>query len=134
MPPPGEPLVDARELLGVVVEPVLAHLVGEQVDGEPGHRRGTLVGSVEDGGEHPVVAHDVDDDGVAVLVGVEGVEDEARVDLEPAHVVAAALAGQQAQSRRVVGVPGVGQRVEVPLRAHRARSGRSPGRAAGCGR
>ena len=42
-------------------------------------------------------------------------EHEAGVDLEPAHVVGPALAGQQAEACRVVRVPGVRQGVEVAL-------------------
>ena len=55
------------------------------------------------------VPDQVDHDPAAVVVGVEGVEDPARVYLEPADAGCGAVTGQQADPGLVGGVPGVGQ-------------------------
>ena len=70
VPAAGQPLVVARELLAVLVEPVLVDLAGGGVDGEAGQVRRSPLGPGEVGREHPVVAHRVDDD-VGAVLGVE---------------------------------------------------------------
>ena len=130
VPPPGQPLVVARELLRALVEAVLAHPAGGQVEGEAGEGGGSLVGPVEDGGEHPRVPHHVDDDGVAVVVGVERVEDEAGVDVEPADRVARPRRGAARRCGR--GSRGSsGRAATAAPSARRARPGRSSARARG---
>ncbi len=69
-------------------------LPGDEVDRPAVEGRGALVGAEPVGVEHLRVAHDVDDDPVAVVVGVERVEDVAGLDVEPADVGGgAAVAG-----------------------------------------
>ena len=68
----GEALVDARELVAAVGERRSSStLPGGAVERPALERRPTLVGAVEVGGEHLRVAHQVEHDGVAVVVGVE---------------------------------------------------------------
>jgi hypothetical protein len=59
------------------------------------------------------VPHDIKDDRVAVVVGVERVEDVARLDVEPTEVTGSAGARHDADARRITGIPPVGH-VRVP--------------------
>jgi DNA-binding CsgD family transcriptional regulator len=107
--PGNDPLVDPRELLEPVVEPVAGDPGGGRVQGPPVQRDRAVPAQ----GRHvegPGVGDDIHDDlAVAVVVGVQGVEHPARLDLEPADLRRAAVPGQQADPGLVVGVPRVGQ-------------------------
>ena len=96
-----------RELLGPVVEACLGDPLGHRVDHPPVERRQVVAERTEPVVDHDrVVAADVDDDrAVGGVVGVERVEDVARVDVAPDHVVGRAVAGEQADAAGAVGVP-----------------------------
>ena len=104
----GEALVDPGELLDAVVESPLQHGAVAAVDGPPPQGGVGLGGVQRVAVEDPLVADHVDDGEVALLVGVDRVEDEAGVDLQPQHVGVGAVARQQAEPGAVVVVPGVG--------------------------
>ena len=107
--PGDDPVVDPGEFLPAIVQSLLGDRAGGRVDGPPvqGHR---AVRSPQRGDVEPlVVLAQVDQDpAVGVLIGVEAVEHPARLDLDPADG-RAAVAGQQADSRLVGGVPHVRQ-------------------------
>ena len=80
------------------------------------------------GCKHPIVTHHVDDDGVPLLVGVQRMEDEARVDVEPADGAAASLGTRPSRA----GYSGAQEYGSVPQAApgmSLGRCGRSPDRA-----
>src|SRR5215216_1697022 len=89
-------VVHPRELLRPVVEPLLDDLPGVEVDRPPVQGRWQLGRSVDVGGEHLGMPGDVDDNGAACVVGVERVEDVARLDFVPTHVGIAAVTGHHA--------------------------------------
>src|ERR1017187_6118791 len=107
--PGDDPVVDPGELLSPVVQALLGDLAGRRIYDPPvqGHRP---VGVPERGDvEGLVVLAQVDHDPAAVVVvGVEAVEDPARLDLDPADG-RAAVAGQQADAGLVRRVPHVRQ-------------------------
>ncbi len=102
------PLVDPREFLEPVVEPTAQDLSRRQVDG-PAVQRQRAAPAQQGDVVRPRVLDDIHHDRAAVVVRVEGVEDPARLRLEPAHLRRTAVAAQQADSGLVVRVPGVGQ-------------------------
>ena len=59
------------------------------------------------GVEHPLVAHDVEHDVVAVVVGVHGMKDVAGLDVEPGDVLGTAFALEQPDTCPVGRVPPV---------------------------
>ena len=62
---------------------------------------------MEVGDEHLRVAHDIENDRVTLLVGVERVEDIARLDIEPTHITGAARARHDADTGWIARVPPV---------------------------
>ncbi len=98
---PGEAGVDAGELLYAVVQAFLADLAGREVD-RPAVECGAAGAEVPDV-EALRMADEVDDDVRTALVSVEGVADQARRDVEPAHL--AARAGHHADACRPGVVP-----------------------------
>ena len=104
----GHPFVGAGEFLRAVVQALLGDFPGGRVDDPPVQGQRPVPGQ----GGHVVgacVPDQVDHDPAVVVVGVEGVEDPARVHLEPADPGRGVPAGQQADPGLVRGVPGVGQ-------------------------
>ena len=94
------------EFGGTVVHLLFAHLAGGGVDGEPPQfRRRKVHGRFA---PHVAEAGQVEHDGVAVLVGIHGVEDVAGVDVVPSHLIVGAVARHHAQPGRVVVVPADG--------------------------
>ena len=116
-------LVGPGELLRTVVEAITQHLAGGRVDGPAVEGLRGVGRSVEVDREHRVVAHDIDDDIGAVVVGVERMEHVARVDLDPLGVGRRAVARHHADARGVVGIPPVRQsapgRGQVHVEQHR---------------
>src|SRR5580698_8122303 len=109
MRPGHHPLVDPRELLKPVVESAVRDLAGGRVEDPPVEGEGTAAAEPGDVVGTFVLDHVHHDPAVLVVVGVEGVEDPARVDLEPPDLGGVAVAGQQADAGLVGWVPGVGE-------------------------
>ena len=84
--------------------------------------RAALDGPVRRALEHAGPAHGVEHEAVAVVVGVEGVEDVAGVDVDPGDVAVEVVAGDEPEPGGVVRLPVVGEalpghrRVEVEHR------------------
>ena len=105
--PADQALVDAGNSNGLVAELLLVDRAGGEVE-RPAPQQGRgVVGAEALGVEHPVVAHDVEHDAVAVVVGVERVEHVARRHLEPAHVGAVAAERDQPDPGGAVVLPRV---------------------------
>ena len=107
--PGDDPVVDPGELLAAVVQALLGDLAGGRVDDPPvqGHR--SVRGPEGRDVEGLVVLAQVDHDLAAVVVvGVEAVEDPARLDLDPADG-RAAVARQQPDAGLMRRVPHVRQ-------------------------
>ena len=64
---------------------------------------------MEIGHEHPGVPDNVQDNGVAIIVGVEGMEDVTGLDIEPPDVASAPGARHDADMSRILRVSVVGQ-------------------------
>ena len=96
----------SRELRRPVVDLLLFHLAGGGVDGPAPQVRIREVHAVRL--PHVLEAGDVEDDLVAVFVGVHRVEHVAGVDVVPLHLGVVAGAGHDAEARRVVLVPADG--------------------------
>jgi len=107
MPPAGHPVVHPGELLMAIVDPGLYHLACGRIDRPPVERHRSAPG--EDG--HvvgPLVADEVHHHAVAVVIGIERVEDPAGVDFDPLNPAGAAVvAAEQADTGLVCRVPGV---------------------------
>jgi DNA-binding CsgD family transcriptional regulator len=106
--PAHHPLVDPRVFLVSIVQPAWHHPAGRRVDGPPLEGDRPVPGQAR----HivgPLIADQVHHHPVAVVVGVEGVEDPAGVDVDPADGAGlrAGLAAYQADACLVCRVPGV---------------------------
>src|SRR5436309_12495595 len=102
---PDEPVVGARELLRVVIQPGLPDLAVSEVDHPPIEGGGTFIGPMEIRGEHLWMPHHIGDDRVAIVVGVKSMKDVTPLDVEPPDVVSAAGARHHAYPGRIVRVP-----------------------------
>ena len=96
---------DAREIHAAIVERLLLHRAAREVEAET--VQGDLARSEPVARVAPEILQPthVEDDAVALVVGVQAVEDVARLDLEPAHFGAPGAARQDADPRRVVIAP-----------------------------
>ena len=111
---PGQPVVDARELDGPVVQLALGNLAGAEVDRPtPQHAVG-----FEATGAPPQlgIANGLQHNRIAVVVGVGDVEYVARIDVEPAHLTERVVPSEHAEPGTVVVVPAVGH---IALAGHR---------------
>ena len=109
-------LVDPGELERLVAELLLVDRAGGDVERPAPQQGSAVVGPEALGVEHPVVAHDVEHDPVAVVVGVERVEHVARRHLEPAHVGAGAAERDEADAGGAIVLPRVRERPRRPSR------------------
>ena len=113
----GHPLVGAREFLGAVVQALLGDLPGAGVDDPPVQRQRPVPVQRRDV-VSTVVTDQIYHHPAAVVVGVEGMEDPARVHLEPADPGCDAAPRQEADPGQVAGIPGVGQLQPGRYRVH----------------
>ena len=98
MPTTGEPVVDAGEVARQLRDPLVCHPPPDAVDGEPGEVSGGVLvrgqcrcGRVQTD-VHAREAARIDHDALAVLVGVQEVEDVAVLEWDPLQVRAVAVA------------------------------------------
>ena len=104
------PIVNARKLLGGVVQGRPADLPARQVDGPALQTQRFTIGTVWTVVEHALVDSRVDNHRVLVQFETVGdMEQKAGVHITPNNVPCTALPGQQSDPGRVLGVPSVGK-------------------------
>jgi hypothetical protein len=86
-------LIDARELLRVIVKAGFADLSVGEIDRPTVQGGRPLVGTRAVAIEHLPVSHHVEHDRVALVIGVHRMKHVARFDVEPAKIRAGALCG-----------------------------------------
>src|SRR5277367_403368 len=109
MPFADQALVDARELLRVIVEAGFTYLVVGEIDRPTVQGGRPLIGAGVVAREHLGVSHDVEHDRVALVIGVHRMKYVAGFDIEPAHIRIPALAWHHADASWVLRVPRVGE-------------------------